>query len=720
MTISNLKKWLNKNNIDYAPNERKAVYVALVERYCIVSDYNSNYQQKKRVLSPQHKKKNSPKFKKPKSSKDIFDSPIRKAPLPLNLRKSPLTPQDDEKSNRSKAKPKTKKGLLLTPALNKTGIQKVDTPSKLAMRDEIRALIFSGDDEDPLYSVHHNEKLDGVTPGGPLDADVMADCLKDLRKASKQQNTSPPVKLFHGRKSSKSSSIDLIERDSNEKGYIGADMDSKEELQQHQEQKQSSSSGFFNSILAKFSPHKATSSQSKAQELRRGLQQTTNKKKKKVSASPYRAKRTIPSPISPEEYEQQQQQLRDNNGNFDNSPINHFDSRSNQYQQQRQTNPDHSGFYEDEPMSPAIQIQSEKQPKIRRSKRLESQKHKSPPKQQRQPIKPQQQQHVSSQRVPESPGVSPSIPDYKNMQRNRKNLSPMKLPFEVKPKATKSSSKCKMFGTLFSMMFVTPSVIAFFVAFDGMDKVYQCLDDLNEFIESFGAEEKIAFCDSGSTSIGDSDAECRPCPDLAIVCRNGGARCKTNYVLQDDKCVLDGVIVKFAYDLGKQVTHLLSVRRGKFECNELEQHHEGFAMKRDELISNCHILDESKKDEAFDYFEMHILPESSIVSKNDKQQYFSYKSIKSPQCKLLEAAQRNILGIISALCIIFIVIAIGCRRKSKEAEKKAVDAMIGSVYNILEEYRFNNKQCHVPIDVIKQRVMKSSKNSKLWKIAIKT
>merc|ERR1739838_1163310 len=45
---------------------------------------------------------------------------------------------------------------------------------------------------------------------------------------------------------------------------------------------------------------------------------------------------------------------------------------------------------------------------------------------------------------------------------------------------------------------------------------------------------------------------------------------------------------------------------------------------------------------------------------------------------------------------------------------KAVDAMIGAVYNILEEYRFNNKQCHVPIDVIKQRVMKS-KNVKLWK-----
>merc|ERR1712130_147661 len=70
MTISNLKQWLNKNNIDYATNERKAVYVALVNRYCIVSDYNkSSYQQKKRMVSPHKKKKKFQKKKKKKKKK---------------------------------------------------------------------------------------------------------------------------------------------------------------------------------------------------------------------------------------------------------------------------------------------------------------------------------------------------------------------------------------------------------------------------------------------------------------------------------------------------------------------------------------------------------------------------------------------------------------------------------------------------------------------------
>jgi len=290
-------------------------------------------------------------------------------------------------------------------------------------------------------------------------------------------------------------------------------------------------------------------------------------------------------------------------------------------------------------------------------------------------------------------------------------LSPMKLPYQqkvVKP------SKCKMFGTLLSMLFVIASVAAFFVVFDGMDKVHQGLNELNDFIEAYGVEEKIPFCDSNSNSIGDSEAECLPCPEHAIVCRNGGARCKTNYVLQDDKCILDGVIVKFAYDLGKQVKHLLSVRRGKYECNEMEHDEDGYAMKRDELISNCQILDESKKDEAFDYFEAHILSESSVVSKNDQNAYYSHKAIKSPQCKIIEMAQRNILGLMSTVAIGALVIAIGCRQKNKKEQKKVVDGMIGAVYNILEEYRFN-QQRHVPIDVIKQRVVNQFGNAKLWK-----
>merc|ERR1712204_21784 len=58
--------------------------------------------------------------------------------------------------------------------------------------------------------------------------------------------------------------------------------------------------------------------------------------------------------------------------------------------------------------------------------------------------------------------------------------------------------------------------------------------------------------------------------------------------------------------------------------------------------------------------------------------------------------------------------AIGCRQRNKKAQKKLVDAMIGAVYNVLEEYRYN-QQRHVPIDVIKQRVVNQFGNAKLWK-----
>merc|ERR1711902_397940 len=165
---------------------------------------------------------------------------------------------------------------------------------------------------------------------------------------------------------------------------------------------------------------------------------------------------------------------------------------------------------------------------------------------------------------------------------------------------------------------------------------------------------------------------------------------------------------------GKQVKRLLSERRGKYECNEMDDDEDGYAMKRDELISNCQILDESKKEEAFDYFEMHILSDSSVVSKNAQNAYYSHKAIKSPQCKITEWAQENVLGIASTLVILAITGAILCQRKNKKEQKKAVDAMIGAVYSILEEYQFN-QQRHVPIDVIKQRVVNQFGNAKLWK-----
>ena len=77
--------------------------------------------------------------------------------LPRNLRQSPLTPpKDDEKMpSRSRItdrrqtqnlqKEGRKSGLLLTPALNKTGIQRIETPEKAAV-NSLKKMIFTFSD----------------------------------------------------------------------------------------------------------------------------------------------------------------------------------------------------------------------------------------------------------------------------------------------------------------------------------------------------------------------------------------------------------------------------------------------------------------------------------------------------------------------------------------------------------------------------------------------
>jgi len=253
-----------------------------------------------------------------------------------------------------------------------------------------------------------------------------------------------------------------------------------------------------------------------------------------------------------------------------------------------------------------------------------------------------------------------------------------------------------------------------FTLFDGMNKMNVWLDELNEFINNYGAEEKILFCDSGKTSIESSDdMVCRQCPEHAIVCRNGKVQCKTNYILQDNKCILDGVVVKFAYDLNKQVHQILSQRRGKYECGEMPDIEGAYTMKQDELISNCHILDPSKKDEAFKYFQKNILSESSIIKVNEKNEYYSLRSIKSPFCRIKEWAIGHMLGLIATFIIIVIVFAIWCKYKRRKWEKKEVEKMVVAVYDILAEFDRFNKQRYAPIDVIKQRI--KPKSNKLWK-----
>eukprot|EP00483_Globobulimina_turgida_P012460 UN12483 len=76
-------------------------------------------------------------------------------------------------------------------------------------------------------------------------------------------------------------------------------------------------------------------------------------------------------------------------------------------------------------------------------------------------------------------------------------------------------------------------------------------------------------------------------------------------------------------------------------------------------------------------------------------------------------ALSNILGIISGFIVMVLVFSMWCKYKRGKWEKKEIDAMVGKIYNLLEEFERFNKQRYVPIDVIKQRI--KPKSNKLWK-----
>jgi len=269
MTIRDLQTWLDFNKINFETNQKKATYVNLVRKYSLPST---------------------------KAEQQRFVSPVRKnndnnPPLPSNLRRSPLTPQDDEKSNyrsrihrENQSQSHQKSGLLSTPALNKTGISRIDTPSKLAMRDEIRSLLGDTMDMNPVYPVKDSTLDSGITPGGPCeyDANVMNDVLSDLQK---QQ----------------------IEHDLNENAYNNEpDMDSKdkERMEEEEEKKESkqamSSLTWMNAIINRISPHKPTS-QSIMKDKISSVLSSGNKINYHDTSIIRKGKRTIPSPASTED-----------------------------------------------------------------------------------------------------------------------------------------------------------------------------------------------------------------------------------------------------------------------------------------------------------------------------------------------------------------------------------------------------------------------------------
>jgi len=784
MTIRDLQVWLDQNNIDFKQREKKATYVKLVRKHSLPTSFNSNgnssYDANSNLAAKQKK----------------YVSPVRKimndAPLPRNIRQSPLTPpRDDEKmQSRSRIperrqsqrlrenqqKEGRKSGVLLTPALNKTGIRPIETPEKAAMRDEIQCLLNLDDDDlNPVFAIKgdgdngidndgNNNDTNGITPGGPssYDPEVLNDVLSDIRKDQQKQKYEPPQQQQSPLKSAANDMPNIdIERELNEVAYNNeSDMDSKENDCINVGNVASNS--FFDNLMNRFSPYK--------QVTQSAIKDAANSVFKVHDTSILRkGKRTIPSPIddgSPEQHyhgnnhhsgsvsmsppipQQQQQQEASpnpmgNNGNFRNdvlippSPIENYKQKMTDYVDDE----------DDIPQTPAVphshynQYQQQQQFNIINPRRTPAQKkQKSPPKHQQ--LQQQQQMNIrrrhqgigrnhgvkigkrsmydnnQQQQIQDSPGISPSTNIDSSFKLNNQNNNSKPSSFDqsgaIKNQQPKSNGMGKIFAKFTFFALIIAAISCFFILFDGMTHINDIMDEVTEFINNFNAEEETLFCDTNKATIAGlplpNDFICHSCPKHASFCQNGRVQCKTNYILQDDKCILDGITVKFAFEIKNQVVKILSQRRGQSECGEIMD--DDFSMTQDELMSNTEIIDERKKAEAFDYFEKNILPESPIVSRTKHGRYYSHIAIKSPKCRIKEWAIDNILGLIATFIIVVIVFGIWRKQKAKQRERAEIQNMTDEIYKMLEEFgQFENGQ-HIPVDRIRQRIKPQS--NKVW------
>lgn len=776
MTIKGLQGWLDGNKIDFQRGQKKATYVKLVRKHSLPSSFNSNANSanssytnnKKRSLSPKYKQNNSPNSKKQKikiNNNDIykdlsvqkkFVSPVRKnninnAPLPRNIRHSPLTPprneRDDEKEQKEgkEGREEKKSGVLLTPALNKTGIRPIETPEKAAMRDEIRCLLNLDDDENdlnPVYalkdSITNNNNDDnnndsGITPGGPsnYDPEVLNNVLSDVRREQEKQKYIEPQQKYVERSPLKSAANEIsdidIEHDLNQSSYNNEDdMDSKENDCINVGNVAPNS--FFNSIMNKFSPYKQVSQSA--------MKQTANSVFKLHDTSIIRkGKRTIPSPAStedsPEHYHDHGNNYYGNNHHSGSVSMSMSPPTIHHYKQNQ-----HNDNDDDIPQTPAVPNYN--QPNYnqyqapfniinpRKSPPLKKLKKNTPPKSipvQKPEINLRHNRHIRNPSIGQNAYIHPKrddpaiIPPKNNQFKNIE--SKHNVNNSMKETKTKTNGMRKIFGkfTLFTLIVALISYV--FILFDGVIYINNMIDRITEIINNFNIEEETLFCDKNKEIISGlalpSDFKCYPCPQYASICRMGRVKCMTNYILQDNKCIVDGVIVKLAFDIRDQLVKILSLRRGESECGESLD--EDYSMTQQELMLNTEIIDERKKSEAFEYFKKNILPESQLISMNKYDRYYCHISIKSPKCRIKEWAIDNILGLIATFIIIVLIFAIWRKQKAAKREKEDIELMTNEIYKLLQEFDQFEPGQHIPVQRIKQRIQ--PKSNKIWNEAEK-
>eukprot|EP01084_Bolivina_argentea_P312853 541679_1 len=166
------------------------------------------------------------------------------------------------------------------------------------MRDEIRGLLeLGGDHPEPLLPINNNndndnnnDSDDGITPGGPANYDptVLNDVLNDLRREQKSKSKLKP-KLKAKPKARRKSMEPVMVYNPNNESRI------------KNNKRRKSESIMFDSLMSKFSPHKMTSPNSIHKQVKNTLTNNTKEIKKKHKKNSYVAKRTVPSPLSPQQ-----------------------------------------------------------------------------------------------------------------------------------------------------------------------------------------------------------------------------------------------------------------------------------------------------------------------------------------------------------------------------------------------------------------------------------
>eukprot|EP00485_Elphidium_margaritaceum_P017980 CAMPEP_0202732690 /NCGR_PEP_ID=MMETSP1385-20130828/187778_1 /ASSEMBLY_ACC=CAM_ASM_000861 /TAXON_ID=933848 /ORGANISM="Elphidium margaritaceum" /LENGTH=1303 /DNA_ID=CAMNT_0049399013 /DNA_START=174 /DNA_END=4088 /DNA_ORIENTATION=- len=672
----------------------------------------------------------------------------------------------------------------------------------------------------PLYPA---KEVDGVTPGGDdsYDADELENVLTDLRRAHEPQTVSPEtVKVFT------SSTLSAQKRAAAAAAAASTNEDEDDDRKQQNVVMSSSRTGFFSALMNKISPRKMTSPVAMQKSVNAVLGSTATKHKlNRTLPSPISspAGSVDESPVVLPTYSKSEQKPKPKSSVFDDDDMPQTPAITNMSQFGSRSTERHNSHSQSHSHSSSSNNGNVLNP--RRSTRLK-QKYVQPAKLYNQPKPPSgnnntsnvssvAQMHTSNQRLSElsrnnhhlnqninnrmnkqqppasyaaapaagfcmqqpldSPGVAPSIPPKFNPMNSvpfDSNLSSASATLANASKRNNSSTLRALLKWLFMAILVAIAAWSF-VAFDAASTLSTAFDRVQDYISELMAEEQTFFCDSDSNVIAKFESEphhhrhhrtyeCVACPKHALLCQNGRAQCETNYILRDQKCILDGITVKFAFEIKNQAVKFLAQRRGRFvsewasqcetnyilrdqkcildgitvkfafeiknqavkflaqrrgrfECDEMADHNDGYSMTEDELFSNVEVVDQAKKFEAFAYFKKHVVTDSSLIGVDDRGHYFAYKSLKSPLCRAREWAWNNLLFLMATSCMLMLFASWYCQCKRRQTEKRRVKDMVSEIYKILEEYYRCDDNQHIPVDIIKQQI--KPKSNTLWKRA---